>query len=338
MTRKDGQTYKNLSRDEMEIGLLVARVGLGRVDYRQDTLRLDPLSAEMFGLPSGRDIPRDDLHARIHPEDWPEVERHVERLLDPTRPDILDLTHRILHPDGSVRWVNARKEVQFADATQGARPLTGIFAVVDITDRKRAEIRSDMLIGELNHRTKNLIAVVSGIARQLKRHAEGEDFAERLISRLTALAQNQDAIARSNPGAFDLRGLIKAQMTPFEGRRAARVALHGPDLEISASAAQVLGMVAHELLTNAVKYGALSGEAGIVELSWAVTEGDPARFSLIWRETGGPPVAAPSTRGFGHQVLTRLMESSLEAEVSLDYDPEGLRAAFDLPLERLLSA
>ena len=112
---KDFKTPLNipLTFEDMELGLKVARVGLGKVDYRADTLRCDALAAEFFGLDAGVELPRAELHARIHPEDWPQVEEGLTCLLSPEHPlQVLDMTHRILVPDVPLRWVNARKQVE----------------------------------------------------------------------------------------------------------------------------------------------------------------------------------------------------------------------------------
>ena len=323
-----------LTRSQMEVGLQVARVGLGTVDYHSDTVRLDMLAAGLFDLPAGCEIPRTQLHGRIHHEDWSLIADEVDALLDPEGSDVLDMTHRILRPDGSVAWVNARKRVRYEGDRRGARPLDGVFAVVEITAQREAEIRSEMLIGELSHRAKNLIAVIGGIARQLRRHSTPDEFPERLLNRLSALARNQDVLVGDRSGTFGMREVVSQQLAPFEGRHRGRVDLDGRDLTLSPGTAQVMAMVVHELLTNAVKYGALSVEAGHVAIAWQAT-GDT--FRLDWTESGGPEVAPPPKTGFGTQVLTTLAEASFGAEVTLDYLPSGLRAHVSAPAGRVLA-
>ncbi|MEM8824565.1 MAG: HWE histidine kinase domain-containing protein [Pseudomonadota bacterium] len=330
-------TYASLTTEEMEVGLQVARVGLGTVDYASDTLRLDPLSATFFDLPAGQDLPRDALHRRIHPEDWPEIEAEVNILLDPQQDDVLDMTHRILTPSGQVRWVNARKKVRFDRSSGAGEPVSGVFAVVDITDRIQAQHREKILLGELGHRAKNLFTVVLGVARHLKRHKSNEDFVDRFTRRLDALARNQDAIIAGSDGDFDLAEIIRQQLVPFEGQARSRVHIAGPSFPVVPDAAQIVAMVTHELLTNAIKYGALSVPEGSVTVTIdADREAD--RFKFRWREEGGPEVQKPDGDGYGTKVLVSLAKVSLHADVDVDYAPDGFRYELTTALSRVRSA
>lgn len=322
-----------LTQDDMELGLRVARVGLGKVDYSTDTLRCDALAAEFFGLPAGVEVPRAELHARIHPEDWPEVAEGLECLLSPADPlQVLDMTHRILVPDAPLRWVSARKQVSY-DAE--GRPVEGVFAMVDITAREMAEQRAKFLIGELGHRAKNLLTVVSGIVRQLARHSPPEEVADRLLGRLAALGRNQEAMMHDAGSRFGLREIFAQQLRPFAGMTLDRVTLEGPDLMVSSNAAQILGMVTHELSTNAAKYGALLEADGRIGVTWTVEGAEKPAFSLEWVERGGPAVERRAKPGFGTQVLTKLTEASLGARAEVSFEPEGFVFRLHAPLAAL---
>ncbi|WP_428511862.1 HWE histidine kinase domain-containing protein [Roseovarius sp.] len=334
MTR-DLETPLNipLTSDDVELGLRVARVGLGKVDYRADTLRCDSLAAEFFGLDAGVEVPRSELHARIHPDDWPQVQEGLECLLSPENPlQVLDMTHRILVPDVPLRWVNARKQVTY-DAE--GLPVEGVFAMIDITAQEMAERRAQFLIGELGHRAKNLITVVSGIVRQLARHSPPEEIADRLLARLAALGRNQEAMMHDAGSRFGLREIFTEQVRPFSGAARERMVLDGPDLMISSNAAQILGMVTHELATNAAKYGALSEEGGRVVVTWTVTGDESPDFALEWVERGGPKVTETKAPGFGTQVLTKLTEGALGAKTDVAFDTEGLVFRLRAPLSAL---
>ncbi|SHH79127.1 HWE histidine kinase domain-containing protein [Marivita hallyeonensis] len=330
MTTKVAPQYSHLSSTEMQVGLEVARVGIGRVDYLKDTVRMDGLSAELFGFPDNVDIPRSEFHSRIHPDDWPVVEREVDILLAPELPDVIDLTHRILQPGGQVRWVNARKRVFFDRAVRPEGPIEGVFAVVDVTEYMRAKEQTNLLIGELNHRTKNLITVVQGISRLLARTVSPEEFPEELNKRLMVLVRNQDAMVKEGAGSFELSELLRSQLAPFDEELTSRVEMTGPRLRLNAAAAQVVGMVVHELATNAVKHGALSKQGGRVSVNWGgeLAHSDAA---LVWKERGGPKVTSPSRRGFGTQVLETLPKLSLEADVAVSYDESGFTYRMSLP-------
>ena len=330
MTKTVVPKYSHLSQAEMEVGLEVARVGNGRVDYLRDSITLDGLAAEMFGFPAGKEIDRATFHNRIHPEDWDLVSNEVDRLLAPEDPDVIDLTHRVLLPDGRTRWVNARKRVTFDHETSTARPVSGVFAVVDVTDAKLAQQHTQLLIGELNHRSKNLITVVDGISRLLARTVPPEEFPEKLSERLSALSRNQDAMVHGNGTEFDMPTLVRSQLAPFDENLKSRVDINGPSLRVQPAAAQVLGMIVHELATNAVKHGALSNPEGRVTVMWSGGSGD-ALSTMCWKEQGGPQVSAPSRNGFGSQVLETLPRLSLDAQVSVNYEPDGFHYDLRLP-------
>ncbi|MEL6585633.1 MAG: HWE histidine kinase domain-containing protein [Pseudomonadota bacterium] len=329
--------YSAFSPEEMEVGLQVARVGMGTVDYVGDTLRLDDLTAHLFDLPAGEDLPRDALHARIHPDDWPQIEAEVDTLLDPDKDDVLDMTHRILTPSGTIRWVNARKKVRFNRSGDAPRPISGIFAVVDITARVEAEHREKILIGELGHRAKNLYSVILSVARQLQRYSSEEAFSDRLIRRLEALARNQNAIIKGGDRHFALTEIIRQQLLPFEGATKTRVGIHGPSVSVAPDAAQIIAMITHELVTNAVKHGALSVPDGAVAIT-VTLDAAADRFVFRWHERGGPAVHPPSSQGFGTKVLTSLAEVSLQCEVRADYAPDGLVYDLSAPLSRICAA
>ena len=330
MTTHVAPRYSHLSSAEMEVGLEVARVGIGRVDYLNDTVRLDGISAELFGFPVGAEVPRSEFHGRIHPDDWVFVEREVDILLAPEEPDVIDLTHRIVQPNGDIRWVNARKRVTFDKGLRDDGPVEGVFAVVDVTDAKVAQAQTDLLIGELNHRTKNLVTVVQGISRLLARSVAPEDFPEHLNERLNVLVRNQDAMIKGGGGAFELQDVLRSQLAPFDEDLRSRVETRGAPMRITADAAQVIGMVVHELSTNAVKYGALSQRGGRVTVDWTATP-DASMAELHWQESGGPKVQQPARKGFGSQVLQTLPKLTLDGEVDISYGESGVHYSLRFP-------
>lgn len=324
-TLDDRGPYADLTPEEMRIGLEVADIGVGRVDYIADTVSLDALAARIFGLPDGVPIPRAEFHARIHREDWPEVEREVDVLLAPEEPDVIDVTHRIVQPDDVIHWVHARKRVWFDIGPDGKRPVRGVFAVQDITNRQRAEMHSRYLIGELNHRTKNLINVVIALVRQLARHSRPEDLSDKITDRLRVLARNQDATVHQTGQNVSLQSVIAQQLAGLTDLSEGQVRVAGEDIGLGADAAQVMAMVLHELLTNATKHGALSTGEGRVDIGWTIA-GDSLDFD--WRETGGPAVKPSGRTGFGTQILTSYVQGTLGAEHRMSYDPEGFRFGF----------
>jgi len=197
--------------------------------------------------------------------------------------------------------------------------------VRDITERKEREQQVAMLIREVNHRSKNMLALVQAIARQTAALGR-EDFVERFAQRIQALAASQDMLTKSGWKNVSLEDLVCEQLAPFKELLGKRIHLSGKSTNITAAAAQAIAMAMHELATNASKYGALSTDAGRVEISWNIeaTNGGQSRFSMIWSESGGPRVGAPTRRGFGSTVLDTLAKMSLAADVELNYAASGL--------------
>lgn len=200
-----------------------------------------------------------------------------------------------------------------------ARPDNVFFASInDITDRKEAERRERVLIDEVNHRSKNLLALVQAIAHQTA-GGPREAFSERLA----ALAANQDVLVGNSWRRVPTRALVRSQLGFVRGLLDERIRLDGPDIALSARAAQVIGMALHELATNAVKHGALSGEAGEVRIAWSLEDADET-FRFAWTESGGPAVAQPGTRGFGSTLIVDQPRYALGAEVESRFAPSGL--------------
>lgn len=334
---KDAQNYEDLTPEEMQIGLHVAKVGLGSVDYLTDTLKLDQLAAGIFDLPAAKDIPRKDLHDRIHPEDRDVIEKLVTDLLNPVDANTFDATHRVVHPvDGSIYWVRVRKKIWFKGTGEDAEPVKAVFAVVDITAEKRAQALSETLIGELSHRGRNVITVISGIARQLYKDSEPGEFYDKFMARLNALSRNMYTVDADGRCRVDLRDVFTQQIEPFADH-SKRITLDGPSILIKQDAGQVLAMAAHELLTNAAKYGALSNADGRVSVDWQIEPGPDGTLRLRWAERGGPPVTPPKREGYGSQVVGTLARMSLQAEVETDYAPDGLVTRFVIPKQQIVA-
>jgi two-component sensor histidine kinase len=151
---------------------------------------------------------------------------------------------------------------------------------------------------------------------------EPEDFLKRFSQRIQALAANQDLLIRNHWQGADLEELVRAQLAPFADLVGTRIAADGPKLRLNAVAAQAVGLTFHELATNAGKYGALSTEAGRVDIRWKMIDTDT--FSMSWTESNGPAVRQPDRRGFGSTVIDSLAKQSLSGEVEIDYGCSGL--------------
>ncbi len=198
----------------------------------------------------------------------------------------------------------------------------------DVTDRVRAEAQQKLLLDELNHRVKNTLATVQSIAAQtLRNNPEPEAFRETFEARLLALSATHDVLTASNWRSAQLRDVLAVEFKPYG---AERYAMEGPDVALSATEALTLGLLFHELTTNAAKYGALSCADGCVRIAWTVEPGP--RLSLTWREEGGPKVVAPTRRGFGSRLIERSLKGEIGGDATLDFHADGLSCRIVLPL------
>lgn len=190
----------------------------------------------------------------------------------------------------------------------------------------------DFLLREVNHRAKNLLAVVHAVARQTaRRAATPESFIDAFMARLTAISFSHELLVSREWRGVRVADLARRQFSQFDADMRERIRISGDFVEINPRAAESFGLALHELLANAVKYGALSCPCGAVDLRFALCP-ETATYSLSWRESGGPAVATPLTAGFGAAVLTRIAPMSIQGDGVLDFAPEGLVYRLSAPL------
>ena len=268
----------------------------------------------------------------VHPDDRAGNLAEMQRLVSGEIP-YFEIFNRSIHKSGRTVWVH--KFVLLLKDRQG-QPVNIVALLTDMTDRKRQEEQITLLMREVNHRSKNLLAVVQSVARQTAAYGDPKSFAERFSARLQGLAASHDLLVHNSWQGVSLDELVRSQLAHFKDLLGGRISLSGPPFRINASAAQSLGMALHELSVNAGKYGALSTGLGKVRIEWQVEDAPEGRvFCLAWRESGGPPVPEPDRSGLGRLVLTRLAEQSLGAGVTLDFAPSGLTWTLQAPLEQV---
>ncbi len=246
----------------------------------------------------------------------------------------IDVTNRYVDKHGKPLWVH--KYVSLLRDASG-KPTSFIVLVIDITEQKRQDGQIKLLMSEVNHRSKNLLALVLAIARQTVATTP-DDFIDRFQERILALSVSQDLLVKNQWKGVHLDELARSQLAHFNDLIGTRIKIGGPPLLVSAFAAQTRGMALHELATNAGKYGALSAGIGRVEITWRVERGDGLgdTFLMSWRESGGPIVKAPAHNGFGSAVIARMPEMSLNAVVALDYASSGFVWRFQSPVVGVL--
>ncbi|NVO12847.1 MAG: PAS domain-containing protein [Rhodoplanes sp.] len=238
------------------------------------------------------------------------------------------------------RWYELHVEpLPEADGT-----ITGVAcALFDITERKTGESHLRLLMRELTHRSKNLLAVIQAMARQTARHSAGniETFLEAFGARLQALATSHDLLVQEGWYGASLGDLTRRQLSKYLDGAAKRVSVEGPAVHLKPAAAQSYGLALHELAMNAERYGALSVPGGRVDVEWHMTpagETGEEGVEILWAEKDGPDVTAPATRGFGTLVVEKNLARALDAEVVLSFDPGGVRCRMVIPGSHLLAA
>ena len=199
----------------------------------------------------------------------------------------------------------------------------------DISDRKRAEEARELLLNEIKHRVKNTLGTVQAIATQTFRSAPREERTA-FTARLHALADAHDLLTQQSWVTVAARDMVERALAPFRQNDRPRFVLEGPEVQLNPSNALLLAMVVHELGTNAVKYGALSSEAGRVAITWSLTAARDKLF-LQWTETGGPPAIAPTKKGFGTQMIERTLRGE-QGSAHFDFTPKGLSCRLEIKI------
>jgi PAS domain S-box-containing protein len=234
--------------------------------------------------------------------------------------------------DGRIIHVSVTA-TQMKDETGKVLGVSGIFR--DITDRKSAEERQHFLTRELHHRIKNTLATVQAIARSTARSVSSiEEFSTRFTDRLISMGRAHTLVTENEWQGASLGDLLRLELAPYDDGSSNRIKLLGPEVYLPPDTALALGLGIHELTTNAAKHGALSVSGGEVEVAWSRRMDDGGeRLSLTWAERDGPAVTPPAKRGFGSQLLQRVLGTQVDGTVSMDYAPAGLQVEIDLPLK-----
>ncbi len=295
---------------------------------------MDERAFSLWGLAWAGDVSFEVLSAHIHPADRDRV--RAAFLATRSVAGAYEIDFRIMVGDDA-RWISARG--QGADDGIVGRVMFGIF--LDVTQRKQAEEGHELLAGEMSHRVKNLLAIAAGLTRMSSRSAGTiEEMAKGLTERLMSLGRAHDLV-RPLPGvegkAALLGDLLSVLLAPYDdqGAFAGRIRVAVPRMGVGEGTATALAMVVHELATNSVKHGALSCDAGALDVSSTT---DDANLVLTWAETGGPPVEGePEMVGFGSKMIARSMSQQFEGALSYDWRPTGLVVTLKMRKDRLAS-
>jgi PAS domain S-box-containing protein len=312
---------------------------LGSWAYRAagGMLELDERACAILGAGSpARAVPLDEILAQIHEED----RSQVRAVLVAVPQQDFDLEFRVVDRD-RVRWLRACGQALPECDSDAGRPARWSGVISDITERRAGDEARLHVARELNHRVKNLFAIANGLVSMTARSAKDpKEMAEALRGRLGALSRAHE-LARPTFGADEQPGqattlgrLIASILDPYApAGHGSRLTLHGPQVSLGANAVTSLGLVLHELATNAAKYGSLSQADGSLAIQWTV---DDSQVALSWTETGGPPVPeAPTLQGFGSQLSRKSITGQLAGGLDYEWRPEGLQVRIALPLDRI---
>jgi two-component sensor histidine kinase len=319
---------KNLVR-----AIEAAGVTLWSWNVDNDALAMDDGAYDLWGIPRGGEIKFEDLSAHIHPADRDRVRAAFTATRAITGPYEIDF--RIMVGD-ELRWVSARG--QGDDVGMVQRIMFGIF--IDVTGRKQAEEGRELLAGEMSHRVKNLLAIASGLTNITSRSTTTTtDMARELTLRLTALGRAHDLV-RPLPGQTDaasalLGDLLTVLLAPYDdlGAYSGRIRVSVPRMSVGTASTTILALIVHELATNSLKYGALSVDAGSLDVSCSAQE---QAVTIVWTESGGPPVNGPTgPGGYGSRLVERSVAGHLRGTIAYDWSPQGLIVTLKVNPERL---
>lgn len=320
---------------QLELALEAAEMGVWEctvVDGRFFDINEDERAMRLLNRRADEDVDFERFASRVHPEDRSALTASAERALSLGGNGILDVEYRMLErPNMPAHWIHARAKTV---TTDGVTKFVG--TVRDISELKDAEARQQMVSGELQHRIKNLLAMVGAIATQTLR---GDDIAERretFNARLHVLAEAQNMLMSTEWESAGIYDTLRAALAPHGGSDG-RFDINGPDFTMTPKQSLSMALTLHELATNATKYGALSNDRGRIKISWTIGRiGDQKdELQFVWRETGGPVVSEPKSKGFGSRLISRVLAADFNGDVRINYPVEGVSCTLTAHLDRL---
>jgi PAS domain S-box-containing protein len=326
--RRQHEAVLEESEARLQEALTAGAVTAFEWDPRSGTSRRSENAAQILGFDPKQPFAAAQFLARVHPDD----RARFKAIIDGVRIDspYYSVTFRFIRPDGREAWLEETSRAEF-DTTGRVVRLKGLTR--DITKRKQAEKRQDLLIGELDHRVKNVLARVAAVVMQTRRRCGTMDeFVKALHGRIQSMAAAHTLLSHSRWSGVGLTDLIRQQLAPYTTD--ANTTIGGPEVLLTATETQAVAMVIHELVTNAAKHGALSCPDGSVSVSWHRTgAGAAAVLTIIWRELGGPPIEAPVRSGYGSSLIRDLIPHELGGAVDLTFPSDGACCKIEIPFE-----
>jgi PAS domain S-box-containing protein len=325
--RRQHEAVLEESEARLQEALTAGAVTAFECDPRSGLSRRSQNAAQILGFDPKQPFTGAQFLAQVHPDD----RARFEAIIDGVRIDspCYSVTFRFIRPDGRQVWLEETSRAQF-DTTGRVVRLKGLTR--DITRRKHSEKRQDLLIAELDHRVKNVLARVGAVVMHTRCRSETMDeFVKALHGRIQSMAAAHSLLSRSRWSDVGLSDLIRQQLAPYTTD--ANTAISGPDVMLTSAETQAVAMVIHELVTNAAKHGALSCPDGSVSVSWDRGGTDAAAIlTITWRELGGPPIGALVRSGYGSSLIRNLIPHELGGTVDLAFPSDGACCKIEIPL------
>jgi two-component sensor histidine kinase/PAS domain-containing protein len=320
------ETSRLRTEHRHRLALAVADIATWDLDVKTGTVSGDDNLAEMFGLERSGIISMDEFLSAIEPMDRSLVETSLKQAFETGSEFMAEFQIA-----GEERWLLGLGQVFERDEHGEATRAIGVN--IDVTEKKKQESHARFMLREINHRVKNTLAILQSLAAQtLRRSSSAEDFMIAFSGRLQAISAAHTLLSDHDWGNISLRNLIVLQVKPYLAEEPDGIVIDGPDIDLDPDEALGLGLIFHELATNARKYGALSVPGGRVTIDISVNEGpDPAYVTVHWQEKGGPPVSKPSSKGFGSILIERSLDKVMGSVVSVDFPPLGFQALLEIP-------
>jgi PAS domain S-box-containing protein len=312
------------SEQRRSMAIAAGKMGSWDWDWVNGDWMWDEGQYQIFGVhPQSFEVTAANVQALLHPDDIGELRQALAQFAKGAKS--YEAEFRIYRPDGEVCWCVGTAAATIDKSGRVVR-VSGV--TVDITERKRAEERQNLLTREVDHRAKNALALAQSIVRLTRAH-DVDAYVKAVEGRISALARIHTVLSLSSWQGAELRRLVDEELAPYSV--AGQIKLQGSEVQLQPQTAQTLALALHELVTNSAKYGALSTTSGGLSVKWE-RQGDI--LTLAWEETGGPPVHKPTTRGFGTRSVIASIESQLGGQALFDWRPEGLTCRLVVPLMR----
>ena len=313
--RKQAQDLLKASEARLRVAMEAGRMAVWEGGPGEEVIPTPEL-LRLLGFPEGASPTRRQIRAGFQPGEREQMMGAAAAAFARGERS-MEFEFQYRQPDGDLRWFLIRADMR----TDSKGELAGSIGVlVDITERKRAEERAQLLAQEVDHRANNLLTVVQGVVALSKANGDGA-LRNVILGRLEAIAQAHKLLAESRWQGADLRTLLFEELEAFQAQDVNRVTLDGPPVALSPSEAQALAMTVHELTTNAAKHGALSTDKGSVSVRWR--KRPDGGVEINWEESGGPSVEPPKRVGFGSVLIERAVVGLPEAQARIDYETAG---------------